>query len=513
LTPLTAFPISPLAGLRTAKACAHEVRLVAAFEFYEPRMAKRKSHLRALSAAACCLALSLLGGCRNLDNAQVDVLESELRQQEDYIYELEDYLIEYSEKLRQARLAQCPPGTPKGARSGSTTRAPLPEPTIDEDIERPTLPLNGRDKLTAPMFDAPPASIEAPPAAPSTPPAAPATEEINPEELEAPALQIGPVGSVSPKPESLAAVAAPSAEEADGPLLIPDPIDYQADADAAHATAPLAAEAVNEPALAPPQLDAPRLTAQQLKVRHIFRESSEDDQSLGSLLIVVEGVNATDEPADVVGAASLMVMARDENGGLRRVDRWDFTAEETAAAWQSSHLGDGLHLELPLTDAELPTGELELWARVVDDGGAKLLTSAENPFGFDADKLIAMADAPGNTALASNGDAELQPALVEGEETAPTASGAEKSDAATETAAAETPKPQWRASSVRLEKDRVEGFATTAGNKPASWTTTPIGGGQTRVASGPAKTTSPTWKRSARAAVVTESKPEWSAER
>jgi hypothetical protein len=455
-----------------------------------------------------------------LDNAQVDVLERELRQQEDYIYELEDYLIEYSEKLRQARLAQCPPGASPPSRTGSTTRAPLPEPTIDEDIiERPTLPLNGRDKLTTPPSEAPPAATEAPPAAPAdAPPSAPATDEVDPEELEAPELQIGPIGDASRDSEPIAATgAASSSAEADGPLLIPDPVDYQADVDAESAPesepASAVADAVGEPTLAAPQVNAPRLTAQQLKVRRLFRERSKDGDSLGSLLVVVEGVNATDEPADVIGAASLMVMARDENGALRRVDRWDFTAEETAAAWQSSHLGDGLHLELPLTEEALPEGELELWARVVDDDGAKLLTSAEDPFRFEAGTLVAMADAPADAMRASNDGLQLEPTPAEIEQPTPLQKAEHKGDAATKTAAAEALKPQWRASSIRLDKDRVEGFATTAGNKPASWTTTPIDGGQARVAAASGNTSRPKWQRSTRAAVVTESKPEWSAER
>ena len=59
---------------------------------------------------------------------------------------------------------------------------------------------------------------------------------------------------------------------------------------------------------------------------------------------------------------------------LKRVDRWDFTAEETQAAWQSSQLGDGLHLELPLGETVLPEGPLELWVRLVNAEGKKLLT-------------------------------------------------------------------------------------------------------------------------------------------
>ena len=64
-----------------------------------------------------------------------------------------------------------------------------------------------------------------------------------------------------------------------------------------------------------------------------------------------------------------MVMAGETQEALKRVDRWDFTAEETQAAWQSSQLGDGLHLELPLATGPLPEGPLELWARLVNADG------------------------------------------------------------------------------------------------------------------------------------------------
>ena len=93
--------------------------------------------LRASPLAACCAAAPLASGCRAVDNAQVDVLERELRQQEDYIYELEDYLMEYSEKLRQCRSCAAPmmigkllPVAPRrrpASRRWPTTR-PLPPP-------------------------------------------------------------------------------------------------------------------------------------------------------------------------------------------------------------------------------------------------------------------------------------------------------------------------------------------------------------------------------------------------
>jgi hypothetical protein len=126
------------------------------------------------------------------------VLESELRKQEDYIYELEEYLMEYSEKLRQARAMQCETAVaPKSGSSGSS----ITEPTLDVDsVKRPTLPMNGRNKLAPaakPSLPAPPATTEAPPAsAEALPdaeePATPAAEEVAPDAMEAPALEIGP---------------------------------------------------------------------------------------------------------------------------------------------------------------------------------------------------------------------------------------------------------------------------------------------------------------------------------
>src|SRR5215213_3055152 len=118
----------------------------------EPRMAVRIAPEKSTTCWACCLALAMLAGCRNLDNAQVDVLERELRQQEDYIYELEDYLVEYSEKLRQARVAPCQPvSTTSKPGTLPAPKSPLPEPTLDKDpVVRPTLPMNGRNKIIPP---------------------------------------------------------------------------------------------------------------------------------------------------------------------------------------------------------------------------------------------------------------------------------------------------------------------------------------------------------------------------
>lgn len=466
-------------------------------------------------ALSAFLAFAALSGCRHIDNAQVDVLESELRKQEDYIYELEEYLMEYSEKLRQARAMNCEEITTSPSSGGSSIK----EPTLDvNSVKRPMLPLNGREKL-APRANstlpAPPATTEAPPAGvealPADEEATPSVEEVAPDEMEAPALEIGP-GVQAPLPWKK------TLESAQVPLLIPDPIDYQADAEelVAEATRPnetdngLAASAASRaaepnvapetpetpeiadtaPLLAAPQLSGERLSADHLQIRRIFAEHADaeaETDAVSSLLIVIEALNATDEPVGAEGEASLMIMARDDSGAMRRVERWDFTAEETAAAWQSSQLGDGLHLQLPLPKSQLPEGELELWARVVAADGRKLLTQVP----LEPSQLASMDDFHAEEELAA--EAPLEPAPVTSlNEPTPIDAPSENLVAVapiTKTVAEEV-KPTWRSSSVQLNENRVESYATTAGGPTA------------RVASNIAGDSvgKPTWKRSATAA-------------
>jgi hypothetical protein len=486
-----------------------------------PRFALRSPRV----ALGVCAALTLgLGGCRAVDNAQVDVLERELRQQEDYIYELEDYLIEYSEKLRDCR--SCQPEMMTEPTSTTTTKRGgiLRPPTIANDPPHSTAPRrpNGtrvvppiEDTLTpADAFEAPPLqapalpatgapSVTAPaatPAAPITPTPVPSTTTpTDPAELEAPALEIGPTSNL--KWEGAAPIATiPAGDEA--PPYIPDPADYQLDAESSEPTVDVASTPQDEASIAatdaPPQLIAPetaqtntlaepgapvlpppsdpsRLVAQRLQIRRVFRDAPEaEGTSPRSLMVVVEALNATDEPVDANGEVSLMVMAGETQETLQRIERWDFTAEETQAAWQSSALGDGLHLELPLQSAALAEGRLELWARLVNADGVKLLArvpfsaselgpldlSAASPASSnETSTAIAASAAHAEQAVASEATSaeqpgEVAPALV--------ASEPAKQPAGT----------QWRASNEPLNAGPVVASASTVGGASSgAWTT------------------------------------------
>lgn len=465
--------------------------------FYSrPRETDRRGGVNRLTLrwGFCGLMLvSALSGCRHIDNAQVDVLESELRKQEDYIYELEGYLMEYSEKLRQARAMQCETVVSKSTERSASSK----EPTLDVgSVKRPTLPMNGREKL-APRpessLPAPPATTEAPRAGAEGAPGVetapiPEVEEISPDEMEAPALEIGPGVQALPQPRAYQSVDARRDDRrSPEPLLIPDPIDYQTESDSLAAATPIPIlapepaaieESPAEPLLAAPQLPVERLTADHLKIRRVFAERpSPEDDSISSLLIVLEALNATDEPVGADGGASLMIMTQDGASAAGQVvERWDFTAEETAAAWQSSELGDGLHLELPLARTELPAGKLELWARVVGADGRKLLTQIP----LEPATLASMQEFDGERELATK---ELTP-VAEPIRSVPPAENQVAVSTITKTVAEES-KSAWRPSTARLSESRSDGVAMTAAGPAAGDASNSDG------ASG-----KPTWKRS-----------------
>jgi hypothetical protein len=505
-----------------------------------------------------CAVLPLgLGGCRAVDNAQVDVLERELRQQEDYIYELEDYLIEYSEKLHYCR--SCQPGMTIDSTSTPTTkRGGGKEPTLARDPPQSTAPRrpNGarvvppiEDPLTpADAFEAPPLeapalpAAKAPASAPVTPiPAPSTTTPIDPAELEAPGLEIGPTSNYDSK-EAAPIATTPPGDEA--PPYIPDPADYQLDAETSASAADTVAESqVDGPvalALEAPQLVAPettisdssaqptlpppsdpaRLVAERLQIRGVLRDRPESDGAPSrSLMVIVEALNATDEPVDANGEASLMVSRGETPESLQPIERWDFTSDETQAAWQSSQLGDGLHLELPLAGA-LPDESVYLWVRLKTPDGQKLQAKVQ----FSARELATL-----EAALAASNvqaaDSLTQTPPLGAPETVATADvvAGQATDSATGAASVVASAPvegtatpsasdtQWRASNEPLNAGPVVAIASTVGGATSGgWTTQAPG--RMPVTPTPRVATasdSPRWQQGSGEAPASESPRAW----
>ncbi len=458
----------------------------------------------------------LLGalGCRTTADNQIDLLERELRVQENYIYELEDYVVEYSEKLRGCRGCSPPQTavyaeelyvpehepTPKRRKHSkkSSRRQADEEKSILEPVDEPEIEIE--EDLPASSSDEPPADVS--------------PEDIDvPESLD---IEFGdPVGDLDDAPP-LRQVATDGMEydsTDDDVFYIPDPVDFEPAVTVKEATGneQFAKEIFADEEFETAAAVVERV-AERLEVAQLFRSEgdgpSQGNRSPQNLLVVVEALDANDEPVDLTGEVSLMVMMAD--GDVHdRLKRWDFTAAETVAAWQSSDLGDGLHLELPLEKIELPEAPLELWVRLVTTDGRKLLTQLP----FETSQLSDIAanqqqSLPSGLVRIEESEAESVNSLRVG------AKHTTKSDklelAASQQATnrehldhQSDDQPRWR-SSMRRTDQTAGNFATTA-NKTTGWITQAPGrrpNEQARVASStvsrvqqeqPTATAKPVW--------------------
>lgn len=411
-----------------------------------------------LAGMLVALAALGLGGCRTARDNQIELLERELRSQEDYIYELEDYVVEYSEKLRECR---CSPhgrviykDSPSEAEerrrtSGRATAKPkdeLPSPRERDSLE-PEIPepdtLDTAPEDLQPLEDAP--------------------ADLGPEDMEVPdvEIQLDSNGSSSHH-ESSGLRRQPlveSQQSLDALPTIPDPANFDEDlaVDAAdYREAP--AETTENPHLRLPD---------QLLIKHLFRGSS-DEGSPSSLLVVIEALDEKQEPVDFKGEVSLMIMTADSDAS-ERLKRWDFSRGEARTAWQSTDLGDGLHLELPLDSVELPAAKLELWARLKVDSATKYLTKL--PF-TDATLIAVDEHPPSNSATVADDANPLRspkrkPAAA-AQSTDPSKLVVTKASNIEEASSVEPgrEKPRWRSA-------RDHGFAPTdfeLPGKPSGWT-------------------------------------------
>ncbi len=300
----------------------------------------RKTSTALLSAwlISTLLATAVTAGCRTARDNQIDILERELRAQEDYIYELEDYILEYSEKLRGMRMHSGVVSKPIDSSAGPeiADEPPLDDgPEIaDEPDDTGVIPLQPRSRRPA------------------------VDEPVAPEDIDIPDLEIGGPTSSTPRlrRERSSAVG----------TVIPDPTGFAGDPEAEQTAEPAAEpEDAVELASAEEELTS---TTDAIEINQLFGE-----QPVESLLTVIELKDAEQSIVEESGRVSLLVL--DTAGGKpKKLHQWDFTPEESTEAWQATALGSGFHLELPLEGVELPEAELELWARYTTRDGRKLLT-------------------------------------------------------------------------------------------------------------------------------------------
>ncbi len=419
------------------------------------------------------LMLSLAGGCRGLSDSQVDLMERELRQKEDYIYELEDIVVEYSEKLRSYRGSQSPCNN--AVRSNAAADAPEPELAIDKPRKKKAaakIPEN--EALVPELLDIP-------------------EPEIPSIEMDPPALEIeDSSASLWRDPETMQPVAVDTLDEADFEVdprqltFLLDPIDDRS-------------EALIEPELLLEEIpedsedDVEELVAfddvssdvsedepaelDRVVISKVFR-NLESASEHGSLLTIVEILDTAGRPMEVQGEVSLMIRSNLKEKP-KRLERWDFDSEETLASWQSSSLGEGLHLELPLEKGHLPDEPLELLARLVaPDGRISLTRLLIDPTQIaaleaetGAEQLVAEEETIGDEHLSKMpADFSSELVIVESSVSLPSRIATK-----TESKLAETSQPRWRASQQR-SNDLVGGYSSTARPKTHRWTSQPLGG-------------------------------------
>jgi hypothetical protein len=412
------------------------------------------------------LLLLVFPGCRGATSVQVDVLEQELRQKEDYIYELEDYLVEYSDKLRRARCTNPSDSDTGTKKSKSSTRSAQPEIIIDSD-DLGGLPEDTPEDTSEDTSDnisiLPQPEVENNPESATPLLKTPPAENQQPDDFddfEVPDVEIEDPsanhlnGASLPWPiaDAESNVSSPSqVATTSNPLMIPNPVGYRSILERPPGDSPeypvyqAATNSANPNSQesAYPSIDKPSADAQawdsstlgndfeveetaaidRIVIQQLLHQSPSWNPNEGhapqdsspqptttqrSLLAVVEIRDLSNEPVEAVGKLSLMVMAvpassesisaRLSGSSIklpgsskpRRIQRWDFSAEEVDMAWQSSSLGDGLHLEMPLAAERLPQESLELWARLVTDDGQKHLTKRP----FHPQHLVAWQNSP-----------------------------------------------------------------------------------------------------------------------
>jgi hypothetical protein len=285
-----------------------------------------------------------------------------MRQQEDQIYAMQDYLAQYQQMLCEARrenaqlrcqLAQqqpCP-SAPSGAARG-------PAPWKPERAKGPA--------MGAPAAPSAPEAEPAPPEVPpleetsqrpaASPQTSPAPTSRPPDGQSPSAPEPPPTRSAPAAPPSTeSAPAADPASDGEPPLFVVPAVEPGADESAVEFRTPSAA--------GPPQtvwLDGEVIPG--------------NDHAGARLLVDVEPLSADGGPATFAGTLSLMVLDPGDQQGDRSLARWDFTPDQLRQAAEPVSGGRAMRLRLQLPADVTVRRPVELWARLVDDEAGKLLT-------------------------------------------------------------------------------------------------------------------------------------------
>jgi len=335
------------------------------------------------------VALSSVLGCRHDQAAKRELLERELRLQEDRIYALEDALEDAQRELDRSRgivREDCPPGSRSGlgrlfgGDTGDSTFAPPASPNNHGGTS--SAPSSVNPGSSSGSSTAPP-SVILPPKGDTAPPAV----EL-PGGSSAPPFRGAPI--ISPpdpkKPEGLPAPGGPAPPFKPGGAQhsLPDGNSTaRRDPVLKEMSSPKFVSPGSSSGIAPQVIEAdeaipaPSIGDRQVKSLTLNRRTggwnSDGKPGDEGISVVVEPRNARGEVVATAGTISVVLIDPALEGEAGRFARWDFTADAAGALFRSVASGGsgGMHLELTWPETPPTHSKLALFIRYTTDDGQR----------------------------------------------------------------------------------------------------------------------------------------------
>ena len=297
-----------------------------------------------VSLVTMLMALSTLG-CRN-QTAQ-ELLERDLRRQEDEIYALQDQLDQYRAMCRadEYETYSTQPGS-------STVMPALQSPTYSSPSN--SSPSFGEPSRTSPSR--------------TTPPPRRNGDDLRPPDIQLPGMQAPPFDAppeINPPGPNVREGELPSRRIMGAPSVTPPVVEMLEGAP----TGPNLGQNDANTAL-------PELAAITLNPRVTGGYAIDDQPGDDGVTVLIEPRTADGQLADAPGPVSIVLMDPSVAGEAGRVARWNFTADQVAERWRSSPDGKGWRFDLRWPGNRPTHNALELHVRCTSASGAKLDTQA-----------------------------------------------------------------------------------------------------------------------------------------
>ena len=295
--------------------------------------------MNAWHLAAALLLGILATGCRT--NLSRDLLEQELRMQEDKIYELQGLVEEYQQQLdscqRENQSLLREHATPASSRSNKSRRQHRDE---RDALAMPEVEVPGESHPAgrAPPYDGAPIISPPDPAVP---------EGEHRDEFDSP---------TPPNAKLPSSITVPGEDNSELPQFeLPAGDDAPGDEKSAGGAA-----------------GGQKVTQISLNRKLTGGHNVDGQPGDEGLMVVVEPLDASGELIEAPGEVSVVVLDPAQEGEAARVARWDFTPEEAAEHIKRTPMGDGLHFDLRWPHGPPANRTLNLYVRFKTLEGKKL---------------------------------------------------------------------------------------------------------------------------------------------